>query len=107
MATLEDDPPQPASMFWLPMEHSCGCVLDWGCDSREQGQLTQRFLPVAAGYPCPLHGSASGSAAPSLRPGEVRFIEASGVYYREAAEDQRENGQRNRRIALSRPGTFS
>jgi hypothetical protein len=89
-------------MFWLPLEHSCGCVIDWGCDDRLADQLAEDFLPAAAPVPCPMHGAATVRVAPPLEQDETRYIEASKVYYRAASRDQRENGRRNRKLALAR-----
>lgn len=89
------------SIYWLSLEHICGCVLDWGCDARQKHEFEARFIPAAAPYPCPFHGSASGEAAAALGEGETRYLVASNVYYRSAPEGERENGRRNRKIALS------
>jgi hypothetical protein len=94
-------PPMPASMFWLTLEHSCGCVVDWGCDARQRDELAGGFLPAAAPLPCPMHGSTTGELQPPLAAGEVRYLAASNVFYRAAADDQRENGRRNRELALT------
>jgi hypothetical protein len=103
----DDQPEMPGSMFWLALEHSCGCVVDWGCDARQRDELAQAFLPAAAPHPCPCHGSASGKTEPPLASGEVRYLVASNVYYRNGGDEQRENGQRNRQLALSRSRTVN
>jgi len=96
-----DHRPVPlASRYWLPLEHPCGCVIDWGVDSSIADQLASGFLPAAAPYPCPMHGSTTGVKEPPLAANEERYLVASGVWYRAAAEDQRINGERNRAIAL-------
>jgi hypothetical protein len=100
---MNDDVGQmPDSMFWLALEHSCGCAIDWGCDDRHREELI-RFLPVAAPLPCPVHGSNSGIPAPPLGDGEIRLLTAIGLFYRSANDEQRADAQRNRKLALSRP----
>jgi hypothetical protein len=81
--------------------------MDWGCDACQRDELARAFLPAAAPYPCPCHGSGSGKAEPPLAAGEVRYLVASNVYYRNGGEAQRENGKRNRRLALSASRTVN
>lgn len=85
--------------FWLPLEHPCGCKLDWGVDRRKASELPV-FLHSAAPYPCPMHGSMTGIREPALEAEEIRFIVQNGVYYRLAAPDQWENAARNRAVAI-------
>lgn len=88
-------------LFWLPLEHSCGCIIDWGCDVDRKEELVHVFFPAIAPFPCPMHGSASGKNSPPLEPDEVRYQVAHNFFYRMASEDQHENGRRNRSMALS------
>jgi hypothetical protein len=76
-------------MFWLPLEHSCGCVIEWGCDLRK-------------------HGSGSGSALPAsnlsaLLLGGILYLVQAGLWYRLASPSQFADGKRNRSVALSMP----
>jgi hypothetical protein len=92
---------QPAVIYWLPLEHSCGCLIDWGYDDRFREELAQRMLVLAA-YPCPMHGSATGVPAPSLGKDEEReLLWNEGLFYRAAREEHRSNGQRNRAVSAA------
>jgi hypothetical protein len=91
----------PRWRHWMPLEHECGCVVDWGCDANQSEELAASFMPAAAPFPCPWHGSASGQSATAPAEGEERFLVASGVFYRRATNDLREDGRRNRHIALA------
>jgi hypothetical protein len=92
---------EPRELFWISMEHSCGCAIDSGCDSRQRDEFTSKFLPAAAPHPCPMHGSASGKVEPALAAGEKRYLVACNAWYRLAPDDQLEAAKKNREIALS------
>jgi hypothetical protein len=83
-------------IFWQPFRHVCGCYMEWGGEvphaDLEHTKAAQRsmfaFLESIKGYPCPMHGSASGDPAPPLAEGEQRIIRASNVYYKMCAPDR-------------------
>lgn len=78
-------------LFWQPFHHKCGCYLEWGTEvpraTEFQGARAQesmfRFLKAIKDYPCPLHGSMTGIPAPPLGPEERRYLDASGVWYKQ------------------------
>jgi hypothetical protein len=74
-------------------------MIDWGVEQRLATQLPG-FLQAAAPHPCPMHGSTTGKCEPQLVQDEIRLIVANGVFYRLAADDQRENAAKNRVVAL-------
>jgi hypothetical protein len=94
-------------IYFLPLEHECGCCIEWGVDERMKDQLPG-FLVAAAPYPCPMHGSASGEHASPLVEEEIRFLVANGVHYRLIPKWREEKGKidanRNRRTALGHTG---
>jgi len=97
-----------ATLYWLPLEHPCGCVLEWGMDERIAEAHLPAFLASAAPYPCPMHGSMSGHCMPLPAEGEVRLLLANGVHYRliprERQEAGKKDGKKNREVALRSVG---
>jgi hypothetical protein len=92
-------PPTPNALYWLPLEHTCGCIIDWGCDDRLREQLP-RFLASAVHFPCPVHGSASGVPNAPLAPGERRYLAQADIFYRLADSALAADARRNRAAAL-------
>jgi hypothetical protein len=94
-------PKLPAQVYWLSLEHPCGCCIDWGVDAKEQARLPA-FLRQAAPYPCPWHGSGTGE--PSVVASEgTGYVVANRVWYRRATPGKALDGQRNRQAAASTP----
>lgn len=94
-------PMLPARMlYWLPLEHPCGCCIDWGVDVKEHASLPA-FLRQAAPYPCPWHGS--GTAKPSVVASDaIGYVVANCVWFRRAAPQQAGDGQRNLQAMASK-----
>jgi serine/threonine-protein kinase len=95
------EPTPPESMFWLPLLHPCGDVVDWGVESNESEQVRLvEFLRTAAALPCPWHGSATG--VPSTLPRDRTYLlVANRIWYRLAESDQAKAGALNRETAMS------
>jgi hypothetical protein len=101
--------------FWIPLEHACGCTIDWGCNATRQTELVN-FLPFMVSLPCPFHGSATGVPADSIPEdgktfrravddrggGPTRLLATNGFLYRKAHDDLIVSGQRNRVLALEK-----
>lgn len=87
----------PDSTFWLALEHSCGCVIDWGCDSRQHKELCIKFFPTAVSLPCPFH-----QGCDELIPEKIYYHVNSNLFYQVAEGIQIENGRSNRNVALKK-----
>lgn len=90
---------KPSNMFWLPLEHACGCAVDWGADAHRRNELAYFFV-AAAPYACPWHGSTSGRPAKEPAIGEEVHFVAADLWYRKTEPSMSADARRNREIAL-------
>lgn len=83
--------------YWHPFRHVCGCYLDWGIEITDALSTTltkaaddlTHFFRIAAPFPCPLCGSATGIPADTLGPDEVRYMPANRVWYQTCGEERK------------------
>ena len=97
-------PTPPENIYWLPMLHPCSDVIDWGVEATP-AEITRldEFLIIAAQFPCPWHGSATGVPSNAGRPGPNCLL-ANNIWYQEGQSDRAMDALRNRQLALARAG---
>lgn len=58
----------PEGVAWTPLEHRCGCVVEWGWEGTTSNPLAfMSFCAVAVESACPWHGAESGRPISSPR----------------------------------------
>jgi len=91
--------PDPADLEWVPLQHACACVMDWGVPLGMRAVFDQ-FLPNIASQPCPVHKSDSLVVPRPLAPEEIRSLIPGKLWYRLAATEKHQQGRDNRTLAL-------
>ena len=92
------EPHREIVLYWAPLLHPCGDVVDWGAEPNRVAGLVA-LMRVLAMHPCPWHGSAMGFDARPIDDG-ITYLVANDVWYRAAGADDAIAGLRNRELAL-------
>ena len=62
--------PKPEHLQWYPLQHRCGCVIDWGIEASKTAVI-QKLFPQIAPELCPVHTEGTITPQP-LVAGEIR-----------------------------------
>jgi hypothetical protein len=90
--------PKPETLEWFPLQHRCGCIIDWGIQ-KGMRRVLNRLFPQLAPEPCPIH--MEGTIAPlPLGPVEVRVRVPEKLWYRLAGPEKRAEGKHNHDRAI-------
>lgn len=74
--------PPKEKIDWTPVEHSCGCVVDWGWRSRTiPPPLFIAWFNQLVGVDCPWHGGESGVPVDAPEDAQVEIPDGHGFSF--------------------------
>lgn len=96
----------PPNLYFLPMEHRCGCCIDWGIDQDKPHYLEQLrvFISLASMFPCPWHGSVTLMPSTTPHDDNLSYLVGNDMWYKLITERERKLlAKANAKIRMNQP----